>query len=50
MWEMASIVEVFERRGLYDLITESRGNNPLGRIIEVGQWVTKRATHEQDAG
>jgi hypothetical protein len=40
MWEMAAIVEVFERKGfctkqdLYDIITEFRRKNPRARIPE----------------
>jgi hypothetical protein len=56
MREMVEIVDVLEQKGLctkqglYDIITESRSKNPLGRIIEMGQRVTKGATHEQDEG
>lgn len=40
MWEMAAIVEVFERKGLctkqdlYNIITEFRRKNPRARIPE----------------
>ena len=56
MWKMVAIVDVLKRKGLctkqglYDIITESRSKNPLGRIIEMGQRVTKGVTHEQDEG